>query len=65
MRKSELINFLNEYDEDDYEVRVIDDYGHEATVETVDWANGPWIVIKGVVVTDDRFMTLLHAEGED
>jgi hypothetical protein len=46
--KRDMIEFLNEYPEG-YEVRVIDENGREFRINSLEWANGPWIIVE-----DDR-----------
>lgn len=59
MKKSELIEFLNEYDEEDYDVRVIDELGFEFELIEADWSNGPWLVIN---YDQDEMVGVLGAE---
>lgn len=62
MKKSELIELLNEYDEEDYDIRVTDEIGFEFDITEGTWSNGPWLVIN---YDQDTLIDVLGADRRE
>lgn len=50
--KAELIAFLNEFDEN-YEVCCQSEDGRVLEITSLEWANGPWIIVEANPAKDD------------
>ena len=46
MKKSDVLEWINRYDEGDYEVHVQTEDGQDLKITDLTWAGGPWIVVE-------------------